>query len=49
MRLDSGDNAPKTGTYKVIDPNGRVIGSVHMKEGETLPPTDMSGCHYEME
>ena len=49
MRLNSGDTAPKTANYKVIDQNGKVIGSVHMREGETLPPTQQSGCHYEVE
>lgn len=49
MRLNSGDSAPKTANYKVIDSNGKVIGKVHMQEGETLPPTQMSGCHYEVE
>lgn len=49
MRLNSGDTAPKTATYKVIGPDGRVMGSVYMREGETLPPTQQSGCHYEME
>ena len=28
---------------------GQVIANVYMKEGETLPPTQISGCHYEME
>lgn len=49
MRLNSGDTAPKTATYKVIDADGRTVGSVHMQEGETLPPTQQSGCHYEVD
>ncbi len=49
MRLNSGDTALKTANYKVVSPEGKVIGNVHMKEGETLPPTQISGCHYEME
>ncbi|HIX07442.1 MAG TPA: hypothetical protein H9741_03150 [Candidatus Borkfalkia faecipullorum] len=49
MRLNSGDTAPKTANYKVVDPDGKCMGSVYMKEGETLPPTQISGCHYEME
>ena len=28
---------------------GEVVGNVYMNEGETLPPTQMSGCHYEMD
>lgn len=49
MRLNSGDTAPKSANYKVIGPDGQVVGNVYMREGETLPPTQMSGCHYEME
>ena len=49
MRLNSGDTAPKTANYKVIDSEGKVIGCVYMHEGETLPPTQKSGCHYEAE
>ena len=49
MQLNSGDTAPKSANYKVVSPNGDVIGNVYMREGETLPPTRISGCHYEME
>ena len=49
MRLNSGDTAPKTANYKVIDSNGKVIARSICREGETLPPTQMSGCHYEVE
>ena len=49
MRLNSGDTAPKTANYKVIGTDGREMGSVYMREGETFPPTQMSGCHYEAE
>ena len=45
MRLNSGDTAPKTANYKVIDSNGKVIGKVHMQEGQPLPPTQLAGCH----
>ena len=49
MRLNCGDTAPRTANYKVISPAGEIVGSVYMREGETLPPTQMSGCHYEVE
>ncbi len=49
MRLNSGDTAPKSANYKVVGPNGESMGTVYMKEGETLPPTQISGCHYEVE
>lgn len=49
MQLNSGDTAPRSANYKVVSPDGQVIGNVYMKEGETFPPTQISGCHYEME
>lgn len=49
MRLNCGDTAPRTANYKVISPAGEIVGSVYMREGETLPPTDISGCHYELD
>ncbi len=44
MQLNSGDTAPKSANYKVVSPNGDVIGNVYMREGETLPPTQISGA-----
>lgn len=38
MRLNCGDTCPKSGSYKVIDGNGKVINWVHVEEGETMPP-----------
>jgi hypothetical protein len=49
MRLNCGDTCPKSGNYKVIDSNGNVINSIHVGEGETMPPTQYSDCHYESE
>lgn len=47
MRLVSGDICPKSGSYKVIDNEGKVINTVYVDEGETMPPTQKSDCHYE--
>lgn len=47
MRFNSGENAPKTGNYKVINSEGREINHVYMNEGDTFPPTAYSDCHYE--
>ncbi len=49
MKLNAGDVCPKTGAYKVIDRNGKVINTVYVGEGETMPPTRYSGCYYESE
>ncbi len=49
MRLNSGDTAPKSGSYKVIGKNGEVVNTVQMEKGDTLPPTQQSGWHYEIE
>ncbi len=49
MKLSCGDICPKTGAYKVIDGNGHVLNTIYIAEGETMPPTQSSGCHYESE
>ncbi|MCD8373270.1 MAG: hypothetical protein LUD27_08235 [Clostridia bacterium] len=49
MRLNSGDYAPRTGSYKVVDGQGKTLNTIYISEGETMPPTQISGCHYEFE
>ena len=49
MKLHCGDVCPKTGSYKVIDGHGNVINTIYVGEGETMPPTQYSDCHYESE
>ena len=49
MKLNCGDTCPKSGSYKVVDRKGNVINSVWVGEGETMPPTQYSDCHYEIE
>lgn len=49
MRLNCGDVCPKTGSYKVIDGQGNIINTIYVGEGETMPPTQYSDCHYESE
>ena len=39
MRLNSGDVCPKTGAYKVIDKDGKVVNTVYVGEGETIAAT----------
>lgn len=47
MRLNSGDYAPRSGSYKVVDAQGKTVNTIYIAEGETMPPTQTSGCHYE--
>lgn len=47
MRLNSGDYAPRSGSYKVVDRQGKTVNTIYIAEGETMPPTQTSGCHYE--
>ena len=47
MRLNSGDYAPRSGSYKVVDSQGKTVNTTNIAEGETWPPTQTSGCHYE--
>lgn len=47
MRYNCGETAPKTGSYKVVNENGREVNRVYLNEGDTFPPTSCSQCHYE--
>lgn len=49
MRLNCGDTCPKTGSYNVINEEGKIINTIYVGEGETMPPTEYSNCHYESE
>ena len=49
MKLNCGDTCPRSGSYKVVAGKGNVIKSVYVGEGETMPPTQYSDCHYESE
>lgn len=44
----SGEIAPKTGEYKVVASNGRVVGTVHVKKGDRMPPTQHANSHFEV-
>ena len=39
MKFNPGETAPKTGTYNVVDSNGKVMNTAEVKKGQTLPPT----------
>lgn len=45
-KLTSGKIAPKTGEYKIIGSNGRTVGTVHVKKGNRMPPTQHVGSHF---
>lgn len=48
MNLNCGDICPKSGSYKVVNSKGNVINSVYVGEGQSMPPTQYSDCHYEI-
>lgn len=48
MKLQPGENAPKTGEYKVIK-NGNTINTVYVHQGDRMPPSPDAQCHYEIE
>ena len=48
LKLSSGEIAPKTGTYNVINGSGRILGTVQVKKGNKLPPTQSPDCHFEL-
>lgn len=49
QKFQSGEYAPKTGTYNVVDSNGRVCGTVRVKKGDKIPPTHDASHHFEIE
>ena len=44
-----GEQAPKTGDYACYDEHGRCGGTTHLEKGQSLPATQRSGSHYELE
>ena len=46
-KLNSGEIAPKTGEYNVVSSNGRIVGTVHVSQGDRMPPTQSSNNHFE--
>lgn len=49
IKLSSGEIAPKTGDYNVVGSGGRVVGTVHVKKGDRMPPTQSANNHFEIE
>ena len=45
MRLNCGDICPKTGSYKVVNKDGKTVNTIYVGEGETMPPTQTSNSH----
>lgn len=47
MKLISGEVCPRTGTYQVFNGDGKMLNSVFVGEGETMPPTPHESCYFE--
>ncbi len=47
MKLKSGEVCPRTGSYQMLNRDGKILGSVYVGEGETMPPTPQESCFYE--
>ncbi len=47
MKFKSGETAPRSGQYKMIDESGEVINVVDLQRGQTFPPTPSSSCYFE--
>lgn len=48
MKLQSGEIAPKSGTYKVVNSAGKTVNTVNVEKGETMPPTQSKNNHFEI-
>ncbi len=49
MRLNCGDNCPKSGAYNLLNAEGKVLNTVYVDEGQRMPPAPYSDCYYESE
>ena len=49
MRMNPGETAQKSGSYRVVDEKGNVQNTVSVQKGQTLPPTQSSKYHYEID
>ncbi len=47
-KLKSGETAPVSGTYNVVNENGTMVGTVYVRKGDTMPPTQSEGDHFEI-
>ncbi len=46
-KWNPGKIAPKSGTYKVVDKNGKTMYTVEMQKDKRFPPTQSSEYHFE--
>jgi len=49
QKFSSGETAPKSGTYNVVDKSGKKVSSASVKKGDTLPPTQSKSNHFEID
>ena len=49
LKLSSGEIAPKTGVYNVVSHSGKCIGTVRVKKGDRMPPTQSANNHFEID
>lgn len=47
-KLKSGETAPVSDTYNVVNENGTMVGTVYVRKGDTMPPTQSEGDHFEI-
>lgn len=48
-KFNSGETAPKSGTYNIVDKSGKKVNSAKVKKGDTLPPTQSKNHHFEID
>lgn len=48
-KFNSGESAPKTGSYRVVDSNGKTVNTVNVQKGNRLPPTQGKNNHFELD
>ncbi len=45
----AGEECPKTGLYRLVGADGRIVGRIYVGAGEPFPPTAAKDLHYEID
>lgn len=48
-KLNPGDIAPVSGSYHVVDSQGKILDTITVQKGNRLPPTQSSDFYYEIQ
>lgn len=47
-KFNPGDVAPQSGSYHIVDSEGKILDTITVVKGNRLPPTQSSEYYYEI-